>query len=85
MACPLESLLLLLLPFAACRFFQEVTLLTRDDDAAINIDNKRFEYIWQVGRFDLFDGMTHADHVSNGIWIVADIWSVQGYGSKGPL
>jgi hypothetical protein len=37
----------------------------------ININNERFEYIWQVGRNDLFDGMTHADHVSTGL----GVWS----------
>jgi hypothetical protein len=35
----------------------------KDAPADVNITNPRFEFLWQVGRFDLFDGMTVADQV----------------------
>lgn len=43
---------------------QEGLQLMRDNPADVNITNSRLEYIWQSGRFDLFDGMSLANEVS---------------------
>ncbi|KAI8475137.1 MAG: hypothetical protein J3K34DRAFT_517581 [Monoraphidium minutum] len=43
------------------RFIQEVDLLLHDPPEAISIDSPRLEYIWQVGRKDLFEGMSTAN------------------------
>jgi hypothetical protein len=45
---------------------QETQLLLADDPADINITNARLEYIWKLGRHDLFDGMLLADKVRLG-------------------
>jgi hypothetical protein len=42
---------------------QEGLQLVNDATGDVNISNARFEYIWQVGRKDMFDGMTAADEV----------------------
>jgi hypothetical protein len=46
-----------------CRFQQEGQRLIMDNVTNVNINNPHFEYLWQVGRADLFDGMTSADQV----------------------
>lgn len=48
---------------ATCRFMQEGLQLIRDNPSDVNITNSRLEYIWQIGRFDLFDGMSLANQV----------------------
>jgi hypothetical protein len=42
---------------------QEVQQLVVDDPADVNITSRRLEYIWQVGRKDMFEGMSRADEV----------------------
>lgn len=49
------------------RFIQETQLLLADAPSDINASNSRLEYIWQIGRNDLFDGMQLADSVSRGL------------------
>lgn len=58
---PLKQLLVCL---RVRRFHQEGSLLVHDNATEVDINSARFEYIWQVGRFDLFEGMNHADQVS---------------------
>lgn len=43
---------------------QDGSELVLDAPGNINVSSPRFEYIWQVGRADLFNGMTAADLVS---------------------
>lgn len=54
-----------LLNGGTCRFIQETQLLLADDPKDINLTNARFDYLWQIGSFDLFDGMHLADTVSS--------------------
>lgn len=48
----------------SCRFMQETRLLLADNYSDIGISSPRLEYLWQIGRNDLIDGMTQADMVS---------------------
>ena len=49
----------------ATRFVLESQLLMADENMYLNLQNPRLEYLWQIGRFDFYDGMAKADHVSS--------------------
>ena len=46
---------------------QEGLQLINDDPADVNVSNTRLEFIWEIGRADLFNGMNKADEVGKAL------------------